>query len=134
MTGSEPHSFLGRVERTRRWTRATGSQGGFSPAVRATATHPLLPCAQTHNQKGTVCSRDIPSLGLLDDVSVSTLRQAGYNFLKAGGSLPKKINSMEQPTVPSCHLFGLCNCDEVRLPYRQHKARPPRSYKPEYGP
>lgn len=80
--------------------RTTGSQGGFSPAVRATATHPLLPCAQTHNQKGTVCSQDIPSLGLLDDVSVSTLRQAEYNFLKAGGSLPKKINSLEQPTVP----------------------------------
>lgn len=68
--------------------KTTGSQGGFSPAVRATATHPLLPCAQTHNQKGTVCSQDIPSLGLLDDVSVSTLRQAGYNFLKAGGGDP----------------------------------------------
>lgn len=77
--------------------RNTGSQRGFSPAVRATATHPLLPCAQTHNQKGTVCSRDIPSLGLLDDVSVSTLRQAGYNFLKAGG-IPSQENKQHGTT------------------------------------
>lgn len=115
MTGPEPHSFTGRVERSRRWTGLLGASEASAQLLDPQPLSPSCPVPKPTTRRAQSALRTFHPLDYLMTSLSPALRQAGYNFLKAGESLPKKINLVEPPTVPFCHLFGLCNYDEVKL-------------------
>lgn len=90
MTGPEPHSFTGRVERSRRWT---GLLGASEAAAQLLDPQPLTPSRHVPKPTTRRAQCALGTFHPLDYLMTSlspTLRQAGYNFFKSWGKSSQK--------------------------------------------